>query len=131
MVTENGNNERKNSRPCHRHHSSRSGKAESVISSVSTDSEIRFTRKKLGDNTKCGCVLIAAFLVILLLAATIFYIGCKYCILSFEKLVLSAKLSFISSNWLIGYGICFLLWLYTNCTLTLVLIIMLIAINKC
>lgn len=65
------------SKHCHRHHS-RSSKAESVLSTMSSDSDIRFTRKKLGDNQKCGCALIAGFLVVLLLAATLFYIGCKY-----------------------------------------------------
>ncbi|XP_063704852.1 uncharacterized protein LOC134834199 [Culicoides brevitarsis] len=65
------------SKHCHRHHS-RSSKAESVLSTLSSDSDIRFTRKKLGDNQKCGCALIAGFLVVLLLAATLFYIGYSY-----------------------------------------------------
>lgn len=76
----NGNGGHRNGKHCHRHHSNRSGKAESVMSTMSTDSDIRFTRKKLGDNQRCGCALIAGFLIILLLAATIFYIACKYTI---------------------------------------------------
>uniref|UniRef100_A0A336LL32 CSON010371 protein n=1 Tax=Culicoides sonorensis TaxID=179676 RepID=A0A336LL32_CULSO len=66
------------SKHCHRHHSSRSTKAESVLSTISTDSDIRFTRKKLGDNQKCGCALIAGFLIVLLLAAALFYLGYEY-----------------------------------------------------
>lgn len=50
-------------------------RTESVLS---TDSDIRFTRKKLGDNQRCGCALIAGFLIILLLAGTIVYLGCEY-----------------------------------------------------
>lgn len=49
-------------------------KSESIMSS---DSDIRFTRKKLGDNQRCGCILIAGFLVLLLVAGLILYAGCK------------------------------------------------------
>lgn len=44
----------------------------------SSDSDIRFTRKNLGDNERCGCALIAGFLAALLLAGAIIYIGCEY-----------------------------------------------------
>ncbi|XP_050079805.1 uncharacterized protein LOC126567626 [Anopheles maculipalpis] len=65
----------------HHHHHSRgamhpkSSRAESVLSS---DSDIRFTRRKLGDNQKCGCALIAGFLLILLCAGAIVYVGYTY-----------------------------------------------------
>lgn len=49
-------------------------KTESIMSS---DSDIRFTRKKLGENQKCGCIVIAGFLVLLLVAGLILYAGCK------------------------------------------------------
>lgn len=45
---------------------------------LSSDSDIRFTRKNLGENEKCGCALIAGFLAALLLAGAIIYIGCEY-----------------------------------------------------
>ena len=62
---------------CSRHHSSSSShhKTESVLS---TDSDIRFTRRKLGDTQKCGCVVIAGFLIFLLFLGTTLYVGCKY-----------------------------------------------------
>lgn len=47
-------------------------KTESIMSS---DSDIRFTRKKLGDNQRCGCIIIAGFLVMLLVAGLIL---CKW-----------------------------------------------------
>lgn len=47
-------------------------KTESIMSS---DSDIRFTRKKLGDNQRCGCIIIAGFLVMLLVAGLIL---CEY-----------------------------------------------------
>lgn len=50
-------------------------KSESIMSS---DSDIRFTRKKLGDNQRCGCLLIAGFLVMLLIAGLVLYAGCEY-----------------------------------------------------
>ncbi|XP_049536967.1 uncharacterized protein LOC125951866 [Anopheles darlingi] len=53
----------------------KSSRAESVLSS---DSDIRFTRRKLGDNQKCGCALIAGFLLILLCAGAIVYVGYTY-----------------------------------------------------
>lgn len=56
-----------NSNPSHH-------KTESIMSS---DSDIRFTRKKLGDNQRCGCILIAGFLVMLLIAGLLLYAGCK------------------------------------------------------
>ncbi len=43
-------------------------KTESIMSS---DSDIRFTRKKLGDNQRCGCIIIAGFLLMLLVAGLI------------------------------------------------------------
>ena len=55
-------------------------KTESIMSS---HSDIRFTRKKLGDNQRCGCILIAGFLVLLLVAGLILYAGCK---LSFQNI---------------------------------------------
>lgn len=45
---------------------------------MSTDSDIRFTRRKLGDSQRCGCAVIAGFLVTLLLAGVCVYFGCKY-----------------------------------------------------
>lgn len=60
---------------CARHPSSRSErKTDSVISS---DSDIRFTRRKLGDTQKCGCAVIAGVLIFMLFAAVATYIGCK------------------------------------------------------
>lgn len=59
----------------HRHsHSHSRRKSESVLS---TDSDIRFTRRKLGDSQKCGCAVIAGFLVALLMAGVFVYLGCK------------------------------------------------------
>lgn len=49
-------------------------KSESVLS---TDSDIRFTRRKLGDSQKCGCAVIAGFLIALLVAGVFVYVGCK------------------------------------------------------
>jgi hypothetical protein len=49
-------------------------KTESIMSS---DSDIRFTRKKLGDNQRCGCIVIAGFLVLLLVAGLVLYAGCE------------------------------------------------------
>lgn len=49
-------------------------KTESVLS---TDSDIRFTRRKLGDSQKCGCAVIAGFLVALLVAGAFVYVGCR------------------------------------------------------
>lgn len=63
-----------NSRRCNRHQST-NGRSESVLS---TDSDIRFTRRKLGDSQRCGCVVIAGFLLLLLLAGAAVYVGCKY-----------------------------------------------------
>ncbi|XP_067641759.1 uncharacterized protein [Eurosta solidaginis] len=50
-------------------------KSESVLS---TDSDIRFTRRKLGDSQKCGCAVIASFLVALLVAGAFVYVGYTY-----------------------------------------------------
>lgn len=50
-------------------------KSESIMSS---DSDIRFTRKKLGDNQRCGCIVITGFLVALLIAGLVLYAACKY-----------------------------------------------------
>jgi hypothetical protein len=49
-------------------------KSESIMSS---DSDLRFTRKKLGDNQRCGCIVVAGFLIMLLIAGLTFYAGCK------------------------------------------------------
>lgn len=49
-------------------------KSESIMSS---DSDIRFTRKKLGDNQRCGCIVITGFLVALLIAGLVLYAACK------------------------------------------------------
>lgn len=45
---------------------------------ISSDSDIRFTRKKLSSQYRCGCCIIACFLLLLLLAAAAVYVGCKY-----------------------------------------------------
>ncbi|XP_043071703.1 uncharacterized protein LOC6564668 [Drosophila grimshawi] len=58
----------------HAHHGLRR-KSESVLS---TDSDIRFTRRKLGDSQKCGCAVIAGFLIALLVAGAFVYIGYTY-----------------------------------------------------
>ncbi|XP_055390020.1 uncharacterized protein LOC129619000 [Condylostylus longicornis] len=50
-------------------------KSESVLS---TDSHIRFTRRKLKDSQKFGCIVIAGFLVALLLASIFVYLGYTY-----------------------------------------------------
>ncbi|XP_074041256.1 atrial natriuretic peptide-converting enzyme isoform X1 [Leptinotarsa decemlineata] len=47
----------------------------SPSSIISSDSDIRFTRKKLTSQYKCGCCIIATFLLFLLLAATAVYLG--------------------------------------------------------
>ncbi|CRL04550.1 CLUMA_CG017622, isoform A [Clunio marinus] len=47
-------------------------KSDSIMSS---DSDIRFTRKKLGDNQRCGYILIFSFLLMLLISGLIFYAG--------------------------------------------------------
>lgn len=61
---------------CTRNPSARSDrKTDSVISS---DSDIRFTRRKLGDTQKCGCAVIAGVLIFMLFSAIATYIGCKY-----------------------------------------------------
>lgn len=59
----------------HHRHPNKNSRADSVLSS---DSDIRFTRRKLGDNQKCGCALIAGFLLILLFAGVIVYVGYTY-----------------------------------------------------
>ncbi|KAL7745360.1 hypothetical protein ACLKA6_015377 [Drosophila palustris] len=58
----------------HAHHGLRR-KSESVLS---TDSDIRFTRRKLGDSQKCGCAVIAGFLIALLVAGAFVYVGYTY-----------------------------------------------------
>lgn len=50
----------------------------SASSILSTDSDIRFTRKKLSSQYRCGCCIIASFLCLLLCAAAAVYVGCKY-----------------------------------------------------
>lgn len=47
----------------------------SPSSILSSDSDIRFTRKKLTSQYKCGCCIIAIFLLFLLLAAVGVYVG--------------------------------------------------------
>uniref|UniRef100_A0A6P7FDN8 Atrial natriuretic peptide-converting enzyme n=1 Tax=Diabrotica virgifera virgifera TaxID=50390 RepID=A0A6P7FDN8_DIAVI len=47
----------------------------SPSSIISSDSDIRFTRKKLTSQYKCGCCIIAIFLLFLLLAAVGVYLG--------------------------------------------------------
>lgn len=55
-------------------------KSESIMSS---DSDIRFTRKKLGDNQRCGCIVITGFLVALLIAGLVLYAACKFIYFSY------------------------------------------------
>lgn len=55
----------------------------SASSILSTDSDIRFTRKKLSSQYKCGCCIIACFLLLLLMAAGAVYVGCKFSFYSF------------------------------------------------
>lgn len=64
----------------HIHHLPSAGHRKKTESVLSTDSDIRFTRRKLGDSQKCGCAVIAGFLVALLVAAVFVYVGCKYSI---------------------------------------------------
>nr|CAH7757069.1 unnamed protein product [Callosobruchus chinensis] len=42
---------------------------------ISSDSDIRFTRKKLTAKHKCGCCIVATFILLLLLAALAVYLG--------------------------------------------------------
>lgn len=49
----------------------------SASSILSCDSDIRFTRKKLSSQYRCGCCLIAIFLTLMLVAAASVYVGCK------------------------------------------------------
>jgi hypothetical protein len=53
---------------------SRAGTPSSILSS---DSDIRFTRK-LGGQYRCGCCVLAAFLFFLLFSGVSIYLGCKY-----------------------------------------------------
>ncbi|XP_030768366.1 atrial natriuretic peptide-converting enzyme [Sitophilus oryzae] len=50
----------------------------SPSSILSSDSDIRFTRGKLTSQTRCGCCIIATFLLFLLLAAASVYVGYTY-----------------------------------------------------
>ncbi|XP_050310358.1 atrial natriuretic peptide-converting enzyme-like [Anthonomus grandis grandis] len=50
----------------------------SPSSIISSDSDIRFTRRKLTSQTRCGCCIIATFLLFLLLAAASVYVGYTY-----------------------------------------------------
>lgn len=50
----------------------------SPSSIMSSDSDIRFTRRKLTSQTRCGCCIIATFLLFLLLAAASVYVGYTY-----------------------------------------------------
>ncbi|XP_025837341.1 atrial natriuretic peptide-converting enzyme, partial [Agrilus planipennis] len=54
-------------------HAKRFRKSSSSI--LSSDSDIRFTRRKLSSQYKCGCCIIAAFLLLLLLASASVYVG--------------------------------------------------------
>jgi hypothetical protein len=54
-------------------HLARSDTPSSILSS---DSDIRFTRK-LGAHYRCGCCILAGFLLFLLVAAAAVYLGCK------------------------------------------------------
>lgn len=47
-------------------------------STMSCDSDIRFTRRHLSQGCRCGCALLAAFFVFLLVAAVCVYVGCEY-----------------------------------------------------
>ena len=62
----------------HIHHLPSAGHRKKTESVLSTDSDIRFTRRKLGDSQKCGCAVIAGFLVALLVAGVFVYVGCEY-----------------------------------------------------
>jgi hypothetical protein len=55
-------------------------RSETPSSILSSDSDIRFTRK-LGAHYRCGCCILAGFLLFLLLAAAAVYLGCKYLLL--------------------------------------------------
>ncbi|KAK9694292.1 SEA domain [Popillia japonica] len=50
----------------------------SASSILSTDSDIRFTRKKLSSQYRCGCCIITSFLLLLLLAGVAVYIAYTY-----------------------------------------------------
>ncbi|XP_972040.2 atrial natriuretic peptide-converting enzyme [Tribolium castaneum] len=50
----------------------------SPSSILSSDSDIRFTRKKLTSQYRCGCCILATFLLLLLIAAAAVYIGYTY-----------------------------------------------------
>lgn len=60
---------------CSRSSSARSTRQ--TDSMISSDSDIRFTRRKLGDSQRCGCAVIAGFLIFTLFATVVGYIGCK------------------------------------------------------
>jgi hypothetical protein len=63
-------------------------RSETPSSILSSDSDIRFTRK-LGAHYRCGCCILAGFLLFLLLAAAAIYLGCKYfCITSVRQGIL-------------------------------------------
>ncbi|KAJ9598594.1 hypothetical protein L9F63_010723, partial [Diploptera punctata] len=49
-------------------------RSETPSSILSSDSDIRFTRK-LGSHYRCGCCILAGFLLVLLLAAAGIYLG--------------------------------------------------------
>lgn len=51
-------------------------RSETPSSILSSDSDIRFTRK-LGGHYRCGCCILAFFLLFLLVAAAAVYLGCK------------------------------------------------------
>ena len=55
----------------------RSERSDTPSSILSSDSDIRFTRK-LGSQYRCGCCIVAGFLLFLLVAAIAVYLACKY-----------------------------------------------------
>ncbi|CAH1156249.1 unnamed protein product [Phaedon cochleariae] len=60
---------------CSSGHSGTKQYRRSASSILSSDSDIRFTRKKLTSQYKCGCCIIATFLLFLLLAGAAVYLG--------------------------------------------------------
>ncbi|EEB09822.1 hypothetical protein Phum_PHUM000440 [Pediculus humanus corporis] len=55
----------------------KSERSDTPSSILSSDSDIRFTRK-LGGQYRCGCCIIAGFLLFLLVAALSFYLAYDY-----------------------------------------------------
>ena len=61
-------------------------RSETPSSILSSDSDIRFTRK-LGAHYRCGCCILAGFLLFLLLAAAAVYLGCKYFVTDIRQIM--------------------------------------------